>query len=198
MDYVTIENVKKSFKSQLEAITEMYKLFPKQYFELNCSSSNGRNFEGFRIRCSKEEFVPIATDFYFSFESLFDMGKPKIIQESYWVYGSSFSKLRLSWRKSYSFYRTEYAMQRTDDETGMPIRIPPKENSFDLNLTLELDNDYSIGLKNWAKEYPKLKKLLNKNPNKEMVKKFQEQVDDANQHFLRWKEEIKKITLIKV
>jgi len=172
MSKITLECIEKSFKEQREALEKMFSLFPGATYELQCNSFNGRDYKSFEVYVKLEKFAEIAHEYYFEKADLFDYGRPKIIEQNSRTWKSDFVRIYFTWHKEYNFYDTEH-----------PIRA----------FIYLKSQKKSIGLKDWKKQYPTFLKLMDKNPNEELVKIFKTKIQEINAEVLKWGSELRRL-----
>ncbi len=177
MSKITLECIEKSLAEQREVLEKMFSLFPGATYELQCNSYNGRNYKSFEVSVKIERFAEIAHDYRLEKADLFHYGKPKIIEQDYRAWKSDFVRIYFTWHEEYNFYDAEHPIK-----TFIRL-VSPK---------------IYIGLKDWKKQYPVLLKLMDKNPNKELVERFRTRIQEINTEALKWESALREIKNFKL
>lgn len=182
MSYVILINAVHSLNEQKKALKEMFDLFPDSHFEPSCNSFNGRSYSSFSVNVPFQGFVPIAQkSIVTTKERLLDFGRPKVVAPS-WHIWEDFVGVRLYWYGKYNYYHTD-------------VFRPLKRQSISQSVSL-CSVEHCQGLHHWKSNYRKLLNLLNKNPNKELIKGYEKQIEEINKEVLEWEAALKEASKI--
>lgn len=181
MSYITERNAIRSLNEQKKAIKEMFLLFPGAIFEPGCNSFNSRNYSSFEAKVPFEKFVPIATRYIIRHDDLFDFSRPKVVGPQWHIWNDLVS-VKLYWYGKYNYYHT-------DD--WRPRKLSKIQQSISL-----CSCSYRQGLRHWKTRFSKLRNLLNKNPDKELVKAYKVEIDEINNEVLKWEEALHEASKI--
>jgi len=182
MSYIRLINAVHSLNEQKKALEEMFNLFPDAHFEPGCNSFNSRSYSSFNVNVPFQDFVLIAQRHIVTTKDrLLDFGRPKVVGPS-WHIWNDFVGVKLYWYGKYNYYHTD-------------LFRPFKRQGISQSISLR-SVEYRQGLCHWKSSYKKLLNLLNKSPNKELIKSYKKQIEEINKEVLKWEIALKEASKI--
>lgn len=172
MEYVSLENVKKTLASWGGAFEEIFGKIGEGRIDQDLI--RGGVLENFKIRgMGFNEFAKIANRVKCSYADLFEDGVARDVKEGDWIYERDFFRIRFSLEEPYKLYKMRFrAVGEKGQETEVRRRV------------IVAGGKRGYGLKDWDK-----KKVLDLVEGNEKIQKFVERkIEKAEEELLKWKE----------
>ncbi len=204
-DYETTQKTMESYNLALEKLT---KICPK--LEPSCNESNNRTVLPTRyiaLTDDKKTLIKYCTYVHCNVDELFEYGRPKIINASYWVWNSNYLGLECGIEIPFDIYCWEPGESKCLERDGSGECIkwgstPSKIKPFCSPQTIKLDVFDGVwnkcwGLKNWYSEYKDILGFMD-DANDSVKIQYRNSVEKANEQVLRWENEIRKLSEIQL
>lgn len=209
MEYINLKTTELTIGSYMTAFRALLELCPR--LECSANESNQRvilpTYWRLAFGVKPSNLIPHCSYIEARHESLFDWGRPQLIQPSWtsWVY----KYFSVSWGISipFSIFREELAMRRCieEDENGDCIKwedIPAqiKEWCSPQHLTLEVSNSswgLSWGLKDWHIKYNEICSYFKEAP-LDIQSQYQKAIVEASQEVAKWEKAMSEVSKIEI
>lgn len=194
MSYMNFKAVKMTFDSYLAELKDLTELCPN----LESVGSGYSHFKGTNYQPAwgnNALLLPHATHISVLHESLFDSGRPKIVEPGWWLWDSLFFKVTFCIERIFHDYHMEEGTigrkEYTEDgvvQPAMPNKSPRmKATNTSLVLRCKL---FAVGLNSWLRKAGEIKSLCDTAPDAIRVK-YLKAYEEADDEVKRWERAIK-------
>lgn len=146
----TFQTIKQSNENYTKAIGRLSK---RGFKELSLGSSGYSHYMGESYSCYADNFEE-ADEVSVSVDSLFEYGKPKHIEKTYWVYKSDFVKIKFVAHEKYNLVTKEYSYRE-----NKPNKIKSENHPHTLRVSFGEQSSGIANLKDFSK---RIKQIANK------------------------------------
>ena len=188
MNTMNLETVKMTYESYISALEKFHN---RGFTDLSRTGGGYTHYLGESFESCYHGKIEEADRCDFSISSLFDYGKPKLIEPSYWLYRSDFAHITFYADEKYKTYYKEPAWV-SEDGTRKEAEIKCNEH----NLYIKFKN-ISIGIKYWQekkKELYEMSKRCKANVAEEILKG----IENGDKELQKWRSAKEKMLKVEI
>ena len=178
--------VERTLQSYQDAFARLLEISP--FVQLHGGGSTVIDCIGGRVEVASsvsiERVIPHATAVHVRMDELFDYGRPREIQPSYWIWRCSFFKVRFVVQEPWDAYRYRPKMVSTEGDE-QPARIEPQRHFLCLH-----SQEKSWGLGKWESTRKEREQLIENATSQVVVDDYRQALGAADSEVAKWLEAV--------